>query len=53
MDDFDPGTSFGYDASKRYDASSAGVPVDGIEPSPDMVDRLREKPGGVSAPEDR
>ena len=24
----------------------AGVPVDGIELSPDMVDRMREKPGG-------
>lgn len=25
---------------------ATGVPVDGIELSPDMVDRLREKPGG-------
>jgi SAM-dependent methyltransferase len=24
----------------------AGVPVDGIELSPDMIDRMREKPGG-------
>lgn len=26
--------------------AAAGVPVDGIELSPDMVDRMREKPGG-------
>jgi SAM-dependent methyltransferase len=85
MEGFDPGTSFGYEVSKRYDADSnrgdeeetvaflarlagrrdalelavgtgrialplaaAGVRVDGIEPSQDMVDRMREKPGGDS-----
>ena len=83
MDGFDPKTSFGYDASLRYDAEDtrgdeeqtvaflarltgrrealelavgtgrialpltrAGVPVDGIEMSQHMVDRMREKPGG-------
>src|SRR5580693_1661425 len=83
MDGFDPRTSFGYEESRRYDATDtrgdepetvaflarlaagrdalefavgtgrialplirAGVRVDGIEQSQDMVDRLREKPGG-------
>jgi SAM-dependent methyltransferase len=83
MKGFDPQTSFGYEVSKRYDATEtrgdeeetvaflaglagsadalelaigtgrialpltrAGVRVDGIELSRDMVDRLREKPGG-------
>jgi len=83
MEGFDPATSFGPEASRRYDAASvrgdeeetvaflarlaggrdalelavgtgrialpltrAGVAVDGIELSPDMVDRLREQPGG-------
>ena len=83
MEGFDPKTSFGHDASLRYDAESnrgdeeqtvaflarvadgrealefavgtgrialpltrAGVRVDGIELSQDMVDRMREKPGG-------
>jgi len=60
MEGFDPKTSFGYDVSKRYDAlefavgtgrialplTRAGVRVDGIELSTDMVDRMREKPGG-------
>ncbi|MGH3243184.1 MAG: class I SAM-dependent DNA methyltransferase [Spirillospora sp.] len=83
MEGFDPATSFGYEASKSYDAVDtrgdeeqtvafladladgrdalefavgtgrialpllrAGVPVDGIELSPDMVDRMREKPDG-------
>lgn len=83
MKDFDPRTSFGFDVSKRYDATEtrgdeqdtvaflaglagqravlefavgtgrialpltrAGVRVDGIELSQDMVDRMREKPDG-------
>jgi SAM-dependent methyltransferase len=83
MEGFDPGTSFGYDESKRYDAvdtrgdeeeavaflarlagqrdalefavgtgrialplTRAGVRVDGVELSQDMVDRMREKPDG-------
>ncbi len=84
MKGFDPATSFGDEASKRYDATdtrgdenqtveflarlaagrhalefavgtgrialplvAAGVRVDGIELSPHMVDRMREKPGGA------
>ncbi|MFA1548224.1 class I SAM-dependent methyltransferase [Actinomadura chokoriensis] len=83
MKGFDPRTSFGPEASKRYDVEDhrgdedqtvaflaglangrpalefavgtgrialpllrAGVQVDGIELSPDMVDRIREKPDG-------
>ncbi|NED71758.1 class I SAM-dependent methyltransferase [Streptomyces sp. SID9944] len=82
MEGFDPGASFGYEVSQRYDDDPrgdeaetveflaglagrgdalefavgtgrialpllrAGVRVDGIELSRDMVDRLREKPGG-------
>ncbi|MDP9869298.1 MULTISPECIES: SDR family NAD(P)-dependent oxidoreductase [Streptosporangium] len=83
MEGFAPRTSFGYEASKRYDAEDTrgdeeqtvaflarlasgrdalefavgtgrialplrrtGVRVDGIELSPDMVDRMREKPDG-------
>jgi len=83
MEGFDPATSFGHDASLRYDVDSvrgdedetvaflarlaggraalelavgtgriavpltrAGVPVDGIELSQDMVDRMRDKPDG-------
>jgi SAM-dependent methyltransferase len=83
MEGFGPGKSFGYEASKRYDAVGTrgdeertvaflaglaegrdalefavgtgriavplmrtGVRVDGIELSPDMVDRMREKPDG-------
>lgn len=83
MDGFDPATSFGPTASRRYDdhprgdeaetveylaelasgglalelaigtgrvalpLAARGVRVDGIELSPDMVARLREKPGGM------
>jgi SAM-dependent methyltransferase len=83
MKGFDPKTSFGYEASRDYDAVdtrgdedatvsflaglasgaealefavgtgrialplwAAGVRVDGIELSPHMIDRMREKPGG-------
>lgn len=83
MKGFDPKTSFGYEASRDYDAVdtrgdedatvsslaglasgaealefavgtgrialplwAAGVRVDGIERSPHMIDRMREKPGG-------
>ncbi|MBW8485733.1 class I SAM-dependent DNA methyltransferase [Actinomadura parmotrematis] len=83
MEGFDPATSFGYEASLRYDEVDArgdeaptvafladlaggrdalelaigtgrialplrdtGLRVDGIELSPNMVDRMREKPGG-------
>src|SRR5438105_4368929 len=57
MEGFDSTTSFGYETSKRYDAletrgdeAHAGVRVDGIELSQNMVDRMREKPGGESRP---
>jgi SAM-dependent methyltransferase len=87
MHGYEPMTSFGHEASLRYDVEDtrgdeeetvaflaglagdrpalefaigtgrialplarAGVEVDGIEMSPDMIERLREKPGGEAIP---
>ena len=43
MDGFDPKTTFGYETSTALPLLRAGVPVDGIEQSQHMVNRMREK----------
>jgi hypothetical protein len=44
MDGFDPQTTFGYETSTALPLLRAGVPVDGIEQSQHMDNRMREKP---------